>query len=430
MAKSTQPERAPAPVSPRAAPVPSQSKRQNSRIGFITFALFVTTFCQTGQLAKLPIQFILKDELSVKANEMALFLAVILIPWYAKPLFGMVADSIPLLGSRRRIYLILSALAAAACWIGMALAPRRFGILLGLGILLNCFIMAANAVVGGLLVYEGCLHGITGRLASMRVFVKNGAMLLAGPVGGFLATRAFGWTTGLAAGLYCSLALLTALAVREDVAHRESGVLSSLYREFKVAGTSRGLLITAGMLFLVHIEPGFGTPLFYVQTESLHFTSTFIGGLAVLYGIFALLAAAVYMRACQFLSLRLLLIYSIICTALTTVPYLAYHSRPSAIWIEMIAGFGAGLAQLPLFDLAARATPRGRESLGYAIMMSVWNLGMSVSDLLGSWLFENYHLTFHSLIWLNAATTLLVLFFIPAIPQQLISGREGEFNWG
>jgi BT1 family len=75
----------------------------NSRRAFVTFALFVTTFCQTGQLAKLPIQFILKNELSVRANEMALFLAIILLPWYAKPLFGMVADSIPLRGTAEEL---------------------------------------------------------------------------------------------------------------------------------------------------------------------------------------------------------------------------------------------------------------------------------------------------------------------------------------
>ena len=84
------------------------------------------------------------------------------------------------------------------------------------------------------------------------------------------------------------------------------------------------------------------------------------------------------------------------------------------------------LALLPLYDLAARATPRGSEALGYSLMMSVWNFTHAMSDWAGSWMFQHWHLHFHQLVWINAATTILVLFAVPFLPRVLMDWREGQ----
>ena len=109
----------------------------------------------------------------------------------------------------------------------------------------------------------------------------------------------------------------------------------------------------------------------------------------------------------------------------STLFYLGYHSWVSALMIESLAGFVGTLAQLPLFDLAIRATPRGSEAFGYSLMMSVWNIGMSLSDVFGSWLFAHYHLNFMNLVWLNAGTTALALLAIPFLPARIVAARGG-----
>ena len=94
--------------------------------------------------------------------------------------------------------------------------------------------------------------------------------------------------------------------------------------------------------------------------------------------------------------------------------------------IEGAAGLGLTLAQLPLFDLAARATPKGSEALAYSLMIACWNWGLSLSDVLGSWLFDKFDQTFMNLVWVNAGTTALVLIVVPFLPAQLVDCREGE----
>ncbi|MCF7734441.1 MAG: hypothetical protein K9N23_22350 [Akkermansiaceae bacterium] len=100
---------------------------------------------------------------------------------------------------------------------------------------------------------------------------------------------------------------------------------------------------------------------------------------------------------------------------------IAGRSRP--LWATAGLLF---LVQMPLFDLAARATPKGSEALGYSIIISVWNWGLLCSDLLGSALYENYRLPFKTLVWINAATTLVVLVAVPFLPKLLVDRREEE----
>jgi BT1 family len=77
-------------------------------------------------------------------------------------------------------------------------------------------------------------------------------------------------------------------------------------------------------------------------------------------------------------------------------------------------------------DLAARATPRGNEGLGFALMMSVRNGGAALSDIFGSFLIDRHYVTFFNLVWLNAGTTALILFVIPFLPRILVEARDAK----
>jgi hypothetical protein len=81
---------------------------------------------------------------------------------------------------------------------------------------------------------------------------------------------------------------------------------------------------------------------------------------------------------------------------------------------------------LPLYDLAARAAPRGTETFAFALMMSVRTLSLfALSDPLGSLLYGRFHLGFERLVVVNAGSTLAVLLFVPLLPRVLLDRREG-----
>jgi hypothetical protein len=131
------------------------------------------------------------------------------------------------------------------------------------------------------------------------------------------------------------------------------------------------------------------------------------------------------------MSLKPLLLGGILLNAVSSVLYLWYRSPQSAMVIDTANGFLAILGILPLFDLAARATPKGSESFGYALLMSVYNIAVfAISNPVGSWLYElpgaGWHHNLDRLIWLNSATSLVALVLVPLLPRILLAHREGE----
>ena len=111
-------------------------------------------------------------------------------------------------------------------------------------------------------------------------------------------------------------------------------------------------------------------------------------------------------------------------SSVLTLLYLYYESRNAAIIISAVNGLGGTLGVIPIYDLAARATPRGCEGLGFALMMSLRNVAGNAADWIGSWLMQSLHWSFPELVFINAGTTLLVLLALPLLPAGLLKGSD------
>ena len=181
---------------------------------------------------------------------------------------------------------------------------------------------------------------------------------------------------------------------------------------------SKILWWTVGFQFVFFITPGFSTPLYYYQMDTLKLSQQFLGTLIVLSGAFGMIGSIFYGTLCSRWSLRTMLYISIIVNVLGTLGYLFYRFLAvAAMIIESEGGFVAAIAVVALLDLAARATPKGSESLGFALMISVGNLAAALSDIIGSALVDHHIMTFFNLVWLNAGTTALILIVVPFLPK-------------
>ncbi|MBV9123979.1 MAG: hypothetical protein JO112_11525, partial [Planctomycetes bacterium] len=90
---------------------------------FIAYAALITTLSQTQVLGDLPIR---KQLMNFGADETAVSLFIFWsgLAWYLKPAFGLVIDAFPLLGTRRRWYMISAAALAALSWGLAGYSPR------------------------------------------------------------------------------------------------------------------------------------------------------------------------------------------------------------------------------------------------------------------------------------------------------------------
>ena len=137
-------------------------------------SLLVATFANDLNLAALPLKFLLKDRLHLGATALAGFSALTGIAWYCKPLAGILSDSVPLFGTRRRGYLLLSSACGAGLWALLALVPQRYGPILVTMAAINASCVVISSVAGGLIVEAGQRSGMTGRLSVLRQMILGG----------------------------------------------------------------------------------------------------------------------------------------------------------------------------------------------------------------------------------------------------------------
>ena len=409
-------------VAPAAAATSDTGDARRWRV-LIASGVVATTLAQPS-LLRLPFQHVLKSELGVSPHEMAAFFAVAAVAWYFKPLAGLLSDTVPLFGTRRRHYLIVSATAAALFWLVAAVVPRTYAMLVGTVMLLNAALVMGSTVTGAVLVEAGQRLDATGRLTAVRYVVQSACVLVAGPLGGLLASRPFWETSVLGAAVAVSVVPVGIVLLHEPTSARRAGQWADAGRELTSLWHARALWRAVGLMALLYGAPGFATVLYYRQTDALGFRPELIGTLASVGGAFALGGAALYGRACTYFTLRRLLQIGIGCSACATLGYLLYASWVSAVVIEAQAGLFLTLAELALMDLAARATPHGSEGLGFALMMSVRNGALAVADMAGAWLVEQGWLSFSALVVLNAAVVAVAIVAIRGVPAELLDRSE------
>jgi len=378
-------------------------------------------------VAETPVKFMLKTELGYTANQVSTFILVGSFPIYVKPLAGILSDAVPLFGTRRRSYLLLAILFSAVFYLALGLVPRQFGWLVGAYFGLSLFQTFTSTVMGGLMVEVGKARNATGRLSAQRLGISKVVGIVALPLAGYLSENPFIFTCLVCASLYLILYPLYLQNLHEPrVSSINTEVLLEMRRQGITLFRSRTLWAAAGLVVLVVAAPGFDTALLYYQEDHLKFDRTYIGWLGAILGLGSVIGAFIYGYACRRMNLRALLGWTIVAHAFMTLWYLLYRTPLSAAIITGVEAATLTLALLPLYDLAARATPRGSEALGYSVMMSVWNFTKHASDKLGSWLYSDFGLSFNQLVWVNAGTTLLVLALVPFLPAALLDHKDGE----
>jgi predicted MFS family arabinose efflux permease len=292
---------------------------------------------------------------------------------------------------------------------------------------LNFALVVISVSVGGLQVALSQRYGATGRLASLRSAIDGVLILCGAPLGGLLATMAFGWTAVTGALVLASFIPVVLRLYREPpVAQRPRAAGAEARAQLRQLGRARPLWSAAGLLFLFSLAPGFQTPLLYVQQDLLKLDPRLMGLLPVCAGTGWIVGAALYSRLCRRFPLRLLLVAGIALNGLGTLLFLRYDSALAAAAIEAVFGVLFSLGALPLYDLAARATPKGSESFGFGLMLSIASIGQfAISDPVGSVLYARYHFPLTKLVWVNTLSTLAVLLFVPLVPRALLAAREG-----
>ena len=396
-------------------------------VGFLT-----TTLAQPRVLVHIPLQNLLKNVLHTDRSANAAFFFWVGLPWYIKPLLGILSDAVPIFGSRRKSYILIGALAATAAWFSLITATHSYSELLVICMIANLATVVASTALGGYMVEAARATAGAGHLTSLRNFAMQFSYLVAGPAGGLLGTLALGWTALACGGIAFLIVPFAWWMVRESYYRpAPAGSLHDMGRSLRIMARARTVWAAAAVAALFYVAPGLNTALFYLQQNTLHLNTQDQGHLVFLNAGGGMLAAAVYgFFAARRFSLRTLLRVCLLFSALAPLGYLFYDSYVHAQTIEAANGFGGALGEVAVMHLAVRATPTGSEALGFAVLMAVRNFFMWGSDWLGSALIESLHMHFNTLVYINAGATLLVVPLALVLPKVLVGDGDHVGSMG
>ncbi|MFV0444083.1 MAG: MFS transporter [Planctomycetaceae bacterium] len=380
-----------------------------------------------------PVRSMLRDW-GTKTGDIASLMAWLVFPWTIKPLYGLLADFVPLGHRRRRNWLILATLTTTVGLSYVAWNPPQPGQvshLLTMLLIPTIAVAFADVVTDSLMVEVGQPHGLTGRLQSVQWACLYGATILTGIVGGWLSSHklqplGFGLC---AAAAFVSL-MLALTSIPEPPKADDELPLRDRMRAVSQALRQPRFLAAAAFLFLWNFNPFSTAILQDYQVTHLKLGDQFYGNTVSVSAVASILACIAYGWYCPQVSVNALIHLSIISGILTTLLYLGLSGEMSGYLLAAITGFTYMTGSLVQLDLAARVCPPLAAGTVFALLMSLSNLGIGGGMFAGGWLHNQFepllgpHRMFDVLVLIGAAASTLGWLLYPWLKQLPEAERD------
>ena len=377
-------------------------------------------------LPNLSITFFLKERLGLSAAQTATFFAITVIPWLIKPVYGLISDFAPLFGQRRKSYFLLTSGIAAV--MGFTLTMMGSYTYWGVAIfftLMGFGLAFTDVLTDALMVENGQRLGLTGPFQAIQWASISFASILVGVGGGWLAQNKFLSATFLIATVFPLITLTMGIfAISEPRGQVGERQFHETWAAIHGAIRSRTLWIVAGFIFFYNFSPSFGPALVYYATDVLQFSKIFLGTLESVSYASGIFGTALYFAFSKSFPFKRLIHFAIAAGVIATLAYLGYRGPVSAVALSLVFGGVAMFIQLTFLDLAARACPKQVEATFFAVLMSIYNGAVQLSQITGGWLYDQ--LGFTRLIFISAAFTALCWLLVPLLKLEKLEARRKE----
>ena len=379
---------------------------------FKYYMLFALIYFGQG-IYHLPSQSIfywLKDILGLSVAKIAYISAFATIPWCIKPLYGLISDLFPLVGYRRKSYLILNYILIGI----MGLYIFFFGLTILSLIIINvlcaiCFAMN-DVCCDGIMVEKGQKYGMTGKFQSVQWGAINVATLLTGLCGGLIAKYLNYRYANLFVAIFIFGILLFLLFNYKEKKYNTK-INKKCYKGIKAGLKNKQIWLAVLFLFCLWFSPSFSIALMFKMRNILKFDKIFIGLLGTTSAGFGILGAIVYYKICKRFNLKKLLFISTLLSAIFTFCYLYYPNWQVALVYAILFGTFGMITHLIVLDFAAKITPKEAEGFIFAGLCSILNFAGMLSGVVGGFLYA--YVGLNNLIIISGVFTLFCLLIIP-----------------
>ncbi|KAL4460429.1 hypothetical protein ABPG74_000180 [Tetrahymena malaccensis] len=361
-------------------------------------------------LSEVPINFLYKDNYGMSPAEVSFIVGIIALPWVFKPIYGIMSDSIPICGERRKSYIMIFSFLAFVNWMLLAFYVREKAV--GLVILFNIqFCTAFCNVVGEAMLVEISQlkskkfnmndqeqQAEASQNVSLFFGVKSFGTLATAYLGGFLLEVMDKYYIFAITGIFPFLLFISTFymvdqqsseELTESEQNRNLSQIQLFFRFLKKPQIYQPLIF----IFLFAATPTSSSSMFFFYTNQLGFEPQFMGSLKFIHAAGTLLAIFIYNKYLKTVEFSLQFIVSTLFCVVLGLSQILLVTRlnvqlgiPDKIFClgdSIIIQIVGELNILPLLVLACRLCPRTIEATMYAMIMSTLNLGSLVSSQLG-----------------------------------------------
>ncbi|MBI3335948.1 folate/biopterin family MFS transporter [Candidatus Peregrinibacteria bacterium] len=402
---------------------------------------FVYFIAGAVSLAGVATTFYFKEDLGLTIPQTSILGSIALIPWSIKPLYGFFSDRTPVFGLRRKPYLIFAGLLGSAGYFSMATWVQNFWGAFGAVFISGMGFALADVIVDGIVAERSPTQRKAGQLQSIcRAALLTGALIVAylsGILVELIGARNVFFITGTLPLLTCIMALL----IKETPGLLSTFSLRETWQSIRSA-LSPGLLWAALFLFVWRSTPSSGGAFSYFLIDELHFEPEFFGRLSVISHVMGIVGVLVFRKFLLSVPLRVLFFWIMIASVILSLPtlgliygwynVLGVSPKLFAMADTLISAPLSEIGFLPLMVLIARICPKGVEATMFALLASLANIGLAISDLGGGLLSVAFdihqasegvaanYIHLDKVMWIAILSSLLPLPLLQFLPETRV----------
>ncbi|KAI9118302.1 hypothetical protein K1719_010634 [Acacia pycnantha] len=405
----------------------------------------------SGSFFKVVSDYYWKDVQKVQPSAVQLYAGLYFIPWVMKPVWGILTDTFPVRGYRRRPYFVLAGVLGLVSGLTIAVQAN-----LPVVVALLCLVGVSASMAIADVTIDACIARNSIEVRSLAPDLQSlcGFCSSTGALIGFLTSGFFVHHLGPQGSLGI-LAIPPALFVVLGFVIYEDKLSSSHHGKKqvimeKVGSTIRSMWQTImypqvwrpSLYMFLSLTLNFSTHEghFYWYTDPKAgpaFSQEFVGMIYAIGAVGSILGVLIYHKTLKDLPFRNLLFYAQLLYAISGMLDLLFVLRwnlilgiPDYFFVvieETATRISSKIRWMPMIVLSTQLCPLGIEGTFFALLMSVDSIGMLLSRTMGGVVLHLFHVTRSDFtnLWLAVVlrnilrfSTLSLIFLVPKYDQS------------
>lgn len=276
-------------------------------------------------MSGLAFSYFMKNTLQVEPAVLTSISSITALPWTCKPLYGFISDAFPIMGYRRRPYFFIAGIFGCLSWVLMASSVStawQAGACMTIG---SAAIAVANVIAEALVVEKsrGENQEYASRLQSIIWSGQAVGGILAAWTGGYILTFMTDKQVFLLVSTFPLTLMGIAFLVPEQKyvgdANEERGKIRGRLQALWGAFSQEQIYKPCIFIFLLNATPSTGASWFYFYTDTLKFSSTFLGTIGLVGSVCTLIGVYVFDAALKKVSFRPIFLWSTIVSTVSDI---------------------------------------------------------------------------------------------------------------